>query len=283
MTLADALQLATQWSSGLSGKRLELRLSNGSYVLESSTGTTNLSLPSYVRTHRFDAGTIVSSLDIVGERGGVTIQGPQGSTAPIFTVEAGSPPVTFRGISIERARMAPAIMVRDGSLTIEDSEFRHNPGSALVLLGGHATIRNSAFINNGNPGISGGALFVNVSSTLSIESSTFSTNRASEGGALYVNAGQVIIRSCRFTANEADVAGGALHATNGGNVALADRTQLHGNVAPMGRNAATSYSQLTYELPAPAGHWIQSSGGIAFIASASQEHVYVNDDYPFVL
>lgn len=111
-----------------------------------------------------------------------------------------------------------------GWLFINDCTFRNNSAEAGGAIfngkkgdtgGGLMIIGNSVFTEN-HANLRGGAIFnVSARSPAMIENSTFKNNTSYQGGAMYNLAGLLTINTSRFTGNKASDNGGALYNDKG--------------------------------------------------------------------
>ena len=83
-------------------------------------------------------------------------------------------------------------------------------GRRPVFWSGRISIRRSAFTNNGDLQADGGALSLGGDS--SVETSTFTNNRAKQGGAIWLRNGSLRLRGGTFEGNRAETFGGAIAA-----------------------------------------------------------------------
>ena len=120
------------------------------------------------------------------EGGGHTISGDD--KYPIFYVEGGR--LTINNLTLTKGNSeeyrhglgGSAIGAVDGKLTVNNSSFVGNTGSAIVIWRSTSVISNSSFVGNRKGYLSGGAIFVGQGVTLDVNNSTFSDNRAAGGG-----------------------------------------------------------------------------------------------------
>lgn len=106
-----------------------------------------------------------------------------------------------------------------GSLTVSDSEFSGNAGTAggAVYSYSHLYVDYSTFSDNSAVGGDGGAILAGTYGRNVIQRSTFTGNVAqSNGGGLFAQSSSVVVVNSTFTSNEADSSGGAVYVDNGG-------------------------------------------------------------------
>ena len=188
------------------------------------------------------------------------------ANSPLFTITAGSPPVTLSALRIE----AP-LAITGGRVELSGCTFSGiTDARALTISGGDVVLRQVAFRNNSKGGI------VLQGGTLAISDSELSANRALRGAAMRVSGGAASVARTRFEGNVATLVGGALDVT-GGRVALSDQTQMIGNTASHGSGLSLiDPGAITYELPTPSGHWVEIEDG----GTLSTLKRGVKDDYP---
>lgn len=174
----------------------------------------------------------------------VTIQGPgassliiDGQTAVgVFEVIVAQ--VTFSGITIDRAGGVGGgmgIYNNNGSVTIANSVLSRNAsvtsGGALFSLGGSFSIVNSTLRENLGPS-SGGAISM-ATTTGSIVNSTLSNNSGGAGGAIHNPSSPLTILSSTFSGNVATESGGAIFGSFS-NVTTVKNSTFSGNSAAFG-------------------------------------------------
>ena len=130
-------------------------------------------------------------------------------------------------------------------------------GGAIFLTGGTLLVTDTTFRDVSAPhagavGVSGGRA--------SFERCEFLGNRATDGdgGALLISGGVVDVSRSVFAENAATGSGGAIRMA-GGALELSDHTTVVNNHASSGRGKSffiEEASQLTYQLPAPLGHYV---------------------------
>jgi predicted outer membrane repeat protein len=140
-----------------------------------------------------------------------------------------------------------------GALKITDSEIAYNYGGGGIVKprssGAITTISGGNFHDNNTTdaggGGYGGAMQLHDAPNVMVDSSTFTNNSASHGGAIYVNVNSTLaVTNTTFITNSAIYEGGAIN--NDGNITLSDNVLLTGNNLPPGglggaiRNAGTA-------------------------------------------
>ena len=173
-------------------------------------------------------GTASATLQAAGSGGGGAVNA---TGAPLFTVSAGAPSVTVRGLVLR---------------------------SQLVLDGGELHLENCSFVNSsaeegGGLRVSGGAL--------TADGVSFETCQATRGGAVHVSGGGAAVFSgCTFarSAASAVLGGGAVWVGATGRVVLRERTHLHDNSAAgdLGSIHIAEGGSAVYVLPAPLAHYV---------------------------
>ena len=193
-------------------------------------------------------GTANATLQATGSAGGGEGEGGSGSGGefeggsggggevdatgvPLFTVSAGAPPVTVRGLVLR---------------------------SQLVLDGGKLHLEDCSFVNSSAE--EGGALRVN-GGALTADGVSFETCQATRGGAVHVSGGGAAVFSgCTFarSAASAVLGGGAVWVGATGGVVLRERTHLHDNFAAGELESIyiAEGGSAVYVLPAPLAHYV---------------------------
>lgn len=134
--------------------------------------------------------------------------------------------VTINNLTVKNANAVNgAAVYNNGTLTVENSVFKDNTasyyGGAIYShknVGAKLTVNNTEFLDN--KANVGAAIFANLGSTLKIDETNFTGNRAinasttGDGGAIYVNNATVSIFNTNFKQNYANVTGGAIGAIN---------------------------------------------------------------------
>lgn len=129
-----------------------------------------------------------------------------------------------------------ACNVKGGRMTMTDVTFTGNQaasgGGLFNDLKATATLSNVRFFTNSVstdlPSSTGGAIESVNRSGLTISKAVFSGNSAGSGGAIHSGNGVLTVTGSTFTANRAQVDGGAIQVASGGTANLADVT-LNGN------------------------------------------------------
>jgi len=198
------------------------------------------------------------------------VQDSRSGPQALLRIQPGAPLVRLYSLNIRASNAAPAVEGRGSTVHIENCSFVSNNGSAIVVVGHppsglvHVTIRSCVFRGNGQSDASGGAIRVDGPSrgtTVVIDSSSFTANRAHQGGALWVGGRALVqVLRCLFESNTATDRGGALFVNGNALVAAGSGTLLAHNVANDGRSAFLSdQGSAAYVLPAPLGHWVSST------------------------
>ena len=133
--------------------------------------------------------------------------------------------------------------------------------SKVIIDGGELQIENCTFI--GSSSDFGGALQVG-GGALRVDATDFVGCNATRGGAIHVSDGSAIFSGCTFKGCSAVDAqgGGAVWVESKGSVTLRGKTHLLDNYAAGSRNSIHSAGgTLRYGLPAPLGHYIDTSDG----------------------
>jgi predicted outer membrane repeat protein len=140
-----------------------------------------------------------------------------------------------------------------GVLNITNSEIAYNYGGGGAVKprssGAITTISGGNFHDNNTSdaggGGYGGAMQLHDAPSVTVDSSTFTNNSAPHGGAIYVNVNSTLaVTNTTFITNSAIFEGGAIN--NDGNLTLSDNVILTGNNLPPGglggaiRNAGTA-------------------------------------------
>lgn len=128
-----------------------------------------------------------------------------------------------------------------------------NNVSAAIYNQGNLTINNVTFASNVSNWGSGGAIQSDTDSTLSVNSSTFTGNRAySMGGAIYAYECNTTINNCTFENNVARDSGGAIYADSGiltvsNSVFTGNHGDNSGSDIALGRNAVLTNTNNTFD------------------------------------
>jgi CSLREA domain-containing protein len=125
------------------------------------------------------------------------------------------------------------ISVFSGSLTITDSTFSHNSaslgsGGGIYNTVGTLTITNSTFLENTSNFGEGGGIYNNYS--LTVKSSTFTSNGAGSGGGIFNSGSYLTVANCTFSGNNASANGGGVLNTDHGDLIVVNST-FSGNSA----------------------------------------------------
>jgi predicted outer membrane repeat protein len=230
----------------LAGLIYTLILSEGIFALTNLVFS-NLTRASEV-TLRGDGN--VTLLPSPTAHGGRRVQDSRSGPQALLRIQPGAPLVRLYSLNIRASNAAPAVEGRGSTVHIENCSFVSNNGSAIVVVGHppsglvHVTIRSCVFRGNGQSDASGGAIRVDGPSrgtTVVIDSSSFTANRAHQGGALWVGGRALVqVLRCLFESNTATDRGGALFVNGNALVAAGSGTLLAHNVANDGRSAFLS-------------------------------------------
>jgi len=221
----------------------------------------------------------------------------------MFTVSAGAPLITFAGLTFSnlgaglqvghngaecnreldfgQAGPPAAVVVAGGELIVQECQFVNNAVSALHLRAGRIEVHTSDFLANGGEHVmSGGAMQV-CGGELHVSGCTLQANTARFGGAAYVYGAQRChFENTSFINNTAQT-GGALFVREG-SVTLGNETLLeHNHANGTGQTLyIESSAEVTYALPAPAGHWIANpTSCAAYSTNASQSGCRSSDHW----
>ena len=128
------------------------------------------------------------------------------------------------------------LRVAGGAVTVTDTVFSENDGSALVVTdGAQVMLANAEFRANSVVSLNGGAVTVS-DARLNVSSTIFEANRAAAGGAVAVESNGI------FTLDDSELRdnvavsgdGGAVHLSGGATLVLLSRVIAQGNAAPNG-------------------------------------------------
>ncbi|MBO7725788.1 MAG: hypothetical protein J6S40_04915, partial [Thermoguttaceae bacterium] len=173
---------------------------------------------------------------VIEGAGRVAFDGTDYGDYNVFTISGSADitlkELTFRNVTKGKAIASSGTLITSKTVSIEDSVFSGNTGSAISLTNIGLHVTRGTF--TGNTGSDGGA--INTSgSTVTIDDSTFSANEATaSGGALYASGGTVTVNNSTFDGNTA--------ATNGGAVYSGSSTRLTVNYSWLVNNTATGGS-----------------------------------------
>ena len=209
-------------------------------------------LPSAGLPFVFDSSIAASAVILEGHPG-AELRAQDSETRLFELIHAGSLRVTLRGLRIT---------------------------SPLLIAGGRLTLEDCAIVNC--KAASGGAVLL-TSGALGARNTTFERNRAALGGAVLLSGGIAEFEDCLLKENVATQFGGALFINGTAHVTLSDRTLLQGNTAPSDAGGSVwleegSGGTFKYELPAPLGRWIFSTGESSAVVL---EEGGMSSDYPF--
>jgi len=211
------------------------------------------------------SGALVIS-DSSGTFTDVTFQSMSGGTAAI-EVDGLQPNQTITFFNcLFNLNSAVALMVSDGDVVVDSSEFDSNTAGALqAWAGATVSLLRSRFYDNSNAAADGGAVYA-ANSEVSADYCTFTGNQGLNGGAIAADnsSGPITIQRSSLLDNTATILGGGIHmaagelqvagsllsentaAANGGGIYL-DGTDaeivnatLVGNDAPQGSGIATA-------------------------------------------
>jgi predicted outer membrane repeat protein len=192
----------------------------------------------------------------------VTINGP-GAGAMTITP-------TARALTINNAGTPPTVTI--SGLAFQGANAA-GAGGAIAKLNGTLTIQSSTFTSNQTSGtFAGGGALYNALGNLTIQDSTFSGNTGAGGGALYQSqyAGTLTIQNSTFANNTARRAGGALYATSG-NITIQNST-FSGNHTLNGFSGGALYAgggTVTVLNSTFSGNSAAGSGGAIYLNYAS--------------
>lgn len=117
---------------------------------------------------------------------------------------------------ISNSGLGAAIMVYDGTVHVKDCEFTGNTagadGGAIHLRNSGSTLHIEGSVFRQNDAYNGGAVFTRNNTELTITSSTFDSNTATQGGALVSFSNDAMITDTDFLDNTALESGGAIRA-----------------------------------------------------------------------
>ena len=171
-------------------------------------------------------GILVGGMASVEIRNGSTIAGnrtKEGCGGGVHLHLGGSLLVDASELNSHVAELGSggAICSDGGSVTFNSGALRNNAadadGGAIYSNGGTVTLNSTAVVENQALNGSGGALYLQENSLLSVDASEFDTNKAtnSSGGAIYNIDGTVGIDGSTLKNNISGFVGGAIYSKNG--------------------------------------------------------------------
>jgi CSLREA domain-containing protein len=174
-----------------------------------------LSAQSHVAITNSASGTVIGQLIITGGFG------PQGGAITSHAALA------LDGVEVSVSGGGEAALFSDAPLTITNSLFSHNAGTALGAIDSLAdlTVSGSAFDSNASA-YQGGAIDM-VGGTLTVTTSQFTNNQAnSDGGAIHTTETVAKVASSTFIGNQSFGSGGAIVSTEsiGGSLTVSNST-----------------------------------------------------------
>ncbi len=185
----------------------------------------------------------------------------------------GDPTVTVTGVTASGNEAVNAdggaLSVDGGSLTISEATFTGNTagdsGGAVFVNGGSVTIDQSTFAENTATNVSGGAIWLNVGTTLAVTESIFSGNDASNhGGAIRQASGSTTIGESLFEDNTTGTYGGAFSAKAPSTVNIVNTTMVFNTAGNSGGaikadGATITFATITSNTAGTAGSNIRSA------------------------
>ena len=155
-----------------------------------------------------------------------------------------------------------AIYSKESTLNIRKSNFTScnaTFGGAICDLQSNSSI--DSIISNDNEAIYQGGSIYKMYGTITILSSSFSSNKALSGGAIFIdNSSEVSIKSSKFNLNEANYEGGAIYTILNKKESVTSNT-YNNNKASKENNY---YKSLSYDLVIGNGDYIQYIGDFSF-------------------
>ncbi len=155
-----------------------------------------------------------------------------------------------------------AIYAKESTLNVKKSNFTScnaTFGGAICDLNSNSII-DSINANNNIVNYQGGAIY-KMYGTITVSSSSFDSNKALSGGALFIdNSSEVSIKSSKFNLNEANYEGGAIYTILNKKESVTSNT-YNNNKASKENNY---YKSLGYDLFIGNGNYIQYVGDFSF-------------------
>ena len=200
----------------------------------------------------------------------VTLSGSQLEFERTMTVDASD----VNSVTINAAGMSRVVSINSGDITLSHTRLTggvlNNYNGAGIYLSflstGSVTLDTVVVQNNRATGTgSGGGIFINNGSTVSITDSTISGNSASVGGGIRLNkapnAGKSTINNGFIFGNTASIAGGGL--SSNGHDADIQNIQIFSNEATTGGGIyASNSAEITIENLTMSGNQALNGGGI---------------------
>ena len=155
-----------------------------------------------------------------------------------------------------------AIYSKESTLNVKNSNFTScnaTFGGAVCDLNSNSII-DSINANNNRVNYQGGAIY-KMYGTITVSSSSFDSNKGLSGGALFIdNSSEVSIKSSKFNSNEATYEGGAIYTILNINESVTSNT-YNNNKASKEKNY---YKSLGYDLVIGNGNYVQFVGDFSF-------------------
>ena len=155
-----------------------------------------------------------------------------------------------------------AIYAKESTLNVKKSNFTScnaTFGGAICDLNSNSII-DSINANNNIVNYQGGAIY-KMYGTITVSSSSFDSNKGLSGGALFIdNSSEVSIKSSKFNSNEATYEGGAIYTILNINESVTSNT-YNNNKASKEKNY---YKSLGYDLVIGNGNYVQFVGDFSF-------------------